>query len=265
MKGQEGGGGFTARVREVLGRKGVLPLVGGLAAVILIGILLVAVASGGGDGDGESVTVPPTSAPSDNAGLERSPTTEAATPEPTIDLNRPTGTVRRPETVPGQDAGDRIVIAKAGVNAPITLAVVPPTGGELASPRGADDVVFYDFTNHAGLGGYPGGGGNIIMSGHVDYGRGPCKNGTVPPPCQAVFWDISLLSPGDMVEVRLRGVTHTYRVTGSSDIKADDYEKWDRIWTSTAQESMTLITCGGDFNRTTREYSHRHVVTAVRV
>ena len=138
MMGNEGNGGPGAGLRDLLNRKGVLPLLGGLVAVVVIGILLIAVASGGG-GDGESVTIEPTRGPSDNAGLDRSPTAEAATPEPTIDLSRATAVVTRPETVPGSDAGDRIVIPRAGVNAPITLAVVPASGGELA--QSVDAVV----------------------------------------------------------------------------------------------------------------------------
>jgi hypothetical protein len=230
--------------------------------VLVIGVALVLASSACGGGGGDK---PPTATrePADSGGLA---TREAATPEATIALGGNTGGVVQPPTVlPGDNATDRIVIPKANVNAPLTLATVPPSGGELSSPKGADDVVFYNFANFPGLGGYPGIGGNSLFSGHVDYGRGACKNGTVPPPCQAVFWDISDLSNGDMIEIQLQGQVFRYRVTGAEDIAATDYARWDKVWASTAQETVTLITCGGDFNRTTREYSHRRVVTAVRV
>jgi len=188
------------------------------------------------------------------------------TPTPTLPPPTPVPTpVPTPAAVPGTDAGDRVVIAKAGVNAPITLRAVPSTGGILASPKGADDVVFYDFSAVSGFGGFPGGGGNAVFSGHVDYGEGPCKNGTVPPPCTAVFWDIDKLEAGDIIEVHVKGAVISYRVTGSQDIKPDDQEKWDAVWASTPAESITLVTCGGDFNRTTHEYTSRHVVAGVRV
>ena len=32
-----------------------------------------------------------------------------------------------------------------------------------------------------------------------------------------------------------------------------------------AEESLTIITCGGNFNRETREYTNRQVVTAVKI
>ena len=39
-----------------------------------------------------------------------------------------------------------------------------------------------------------------------------CKNGSVPPPCQAVFWDINGLRNGDEIEIHLGGTVNRYRV-----------------------------------------------------
>jgi LPXTG-site transpeptidase (sortase) family protein len=219
-----------------------------LAAVTLVVIAVLVVSGGGGD---DRTAVLPT--PTPFAPPSPAPTTEA-TPEPTP-----------VPVVPGNDPNDRIVIAGAKVNAPITLRVVPPSGGELASPDGADDVVFYDFAAFDGLGGYPGSGGKIVMSGHVDYGRGYCKNGTVPPPCQAVFWDLTDLRPGDEIELHLSNGVHRYRVTSAENIAPNEQSKWDRVWAAGEGETIALITCGGDFNRSTREYSSRHVVYGERI
>jgi len=79
-----------------------------------------------------------------------------------------------------------------------------------------------------------------------------------------VFWDINGLRIGDEIEVHLSGTVHKYRVTSNQPIHAST-GPWDQIVSSTAQESITLITCGGDFNRETREYNNRQVVTAVRI
>jgi hypothetical protein len=259
------GSGSGGGLKGLLARKGVLPLAGGLAAVVVIGVVVALAAGGGGGGSPSARAATPTRGPSDNAGL-RTPVA-SGTPDPTPVLENGQNVVTKPAgaAVPGADSSDRIIIPKANVNAPITLRVVPPEGGELASPNGADDVVFYDFTNWPGLGGYPGIGGNSLFSGHVDYGRGPCKNGTVPPPCEAVFWDLDRLAPGDQIQVVLKGVTYTYQVTGSLDMAADDYDTWDSVIKTTSKETITLITCGGDFNRATREYNKRHIVTGVRV
>jgi LPXTG-site transpeptidase (sortase) family protein len=167
--------------------------------------------------------------------------------------------------IPGSAADHRLVIPKANVDAKITYKDVPPNGGALPSPDTPDDVAFYDFDGFPGYGGYPGAGGNAIFSGHVDSGHQACKAGTVQPPCEAVFWDINKLKQGDLIEVHLGDVVYKYSVTSAQDIKADDVSKWADVWKATPTESITLITCAGDFNRTTSEYDSRHVVTADRV
>ena len=229
-----------------------IPIIGAFGGVILIGIIFVAIALGGGGGNGSNEEDP------EHAGLvtQTLPTIEA-----TIDLARPTVVANNNPT--SVSAEDRMVISKFGVEAPLTLKTVG-LDGVMPNPNGADDVVIYDFSAWPGKGGAPGQGGNIIFSGHVDSGRAPCKNGTVPPPCQAVFWDLTGLRIGDEIEIKMSGASHKYRVTTNQPIDANT-GPWDQIVSSTAEETITLITCGGDFNRETREYNSRQVVTAVRV
>jgi LPXTG-site transpeptidase (sortase) family protein len=258
MSGNAGSGGASDRIRDILARRGVVPLVGGLGAILVIGVVIVVAAGGGG---GSNARVSPTAPPAESAGLAKTPEA-VSTPAPTPDLSQATTVVTKTagSAIPGGDSADRIVIGKANINAPITLRVVPAEGGYLASPNGPNDVVFYDFSNWPGIGGYPGIGGTAIFSGHVDYHD--CGQGV---PCTAVFWDLDKLTPGDTIEVRVKGTTFTYRVTGSLDMAADDADTWDRVIKSSAKEGITLVTCGGDFNRTTREYDKRHIVTGERV
>ncbi|HEU0073677.1 MAG TPA: class F sortase, partial [Dehalococcoidia bacterium] len=218
-------------------------LIGAAVATLAVGASLavaVAVAVSGDSDDKTAVAPTSTVRPSPSPSPSPQP---SATAEPTATV---------PPTIPGMDADDRIVIAKANVDAPITLKAVPPAGGELPSPIGPDDVVYYDFAGFDGLGGYPGSGGTIVLSGHVDYGGGYCDNGTEPPPCTAVFWDLTKLDEGDVIEIHLPNGVHRYRVTGSDNLGATDQEKWDGVWTSSTDgERIALITCGGDFNRET--------------
>jgi LPXTG-site transpeptidase (sortase) family protein len=86
----------------------------------------------------------------------------------------------------------------------------------------------------------------------------------VPPPCQAVFWDIGGLKVGDEIELNVSGKSFKYRVTSNQSVNAATGD-WVSIVSSTQQESITLITCGGDFNPVTREYNHRQVVIGVRI
>ena len=241
-------------------RRGLLPIAGGLGVIVIAFVLFFVVGlagggDGGGGGDGPSgglVTQP--------AG---SPTVEA-----TIDLSRPTVVATRDPNapIPGASEGDRFVVAKIGVDAPLSYKVVYYDGvtGVMPNPDGPDDIAYYDFSAFPGKGGTPGAGGNTVFSGHVDSGRVACKNGTVRPPCEAVLWDLSRLRLGDEIEVRLAGQVYRYRVTSNQPVGADSAD-WDRIVSSTAQESITIITCGGDFNRETGQYDSRQVVTAIRV
>jgi sortase (surface protein transpeptidase) len=48
-------------------------------------------------------------------------------------------------------------------------------------------------------------------------------------------------------------------------MKADDADTWGSLIKSSARETITLVTCGGDFNRATGEYDRRHIVTGERV
>jgi LPXTG-site transpeptidase (sortase) family protein len=232
------------------------PLIGALAGAIIVGVVIVFVAFGGG-GDGDDGTDDSQAGVDEHAGLA----TAEPTPEATIDLTRPT--VVTNSNLTSLSPGDKMVIAKYGVSAPLTYRSVG-LDGVMPNPEGPDDVAYYDFTAWTGKGGAPGRGGNGVFAGHVDSGLKACKNGTVAPPCQAVFWDISNLRVGDEIEVHLSGTVHKYKVTSNQPVNANN-GPWDQIVSASAQESITLITCGGDFNRETREYTNRQVVVAVRV
>lgn len=188
----------------------------------------------------------------------------APTPETTPILSVPTQQIV-PTAVPnptGVSASDRLIIRKIGVNAPLSYKRVGEDGA-MPDPTGADDVAIYDFGLFYGAGGTPGLGGNTVFSGHVDYGRGPCKNGTVKPPCEAVFWDLYKLRTSDEIEVNYGGGSYRYRVNSHYVIRLRDWA--EDIIVTTKEETITLITCAGDFNRSTREYDSLTIVTAVRI
>jgi LPXTG-site transpeptidase (sortase) family protein len=228
-------------------------LIGAIAATLLIGLSL-AIACGGGDkkGDGDG-------GDDFHAGLASS--TEEPTPEATIDLARPTVVPTANPNISSLGNGDRLIITKFGVDAPLTLKKVG-TDGQMPDPETPDDVAYYDFTDWPGLGGGPGKGGNSVFAGHVDSGRKACKNGSVRPPCQAVFWDVNKLRTGDEIEVRVNGESFKYSVRANQAVPAAT-GPWEQIVSSTAEETITLITCGGTFSN--GEYSNRQVVTAVRI
>lgn len=135
----------------------------------------------------------------------------------------------------------------------------------MPAPAGPADVVWYDLDLWEGLGGTPGGGHNAVFSGHVDYAD------TVPFAHaayrgQAVFSQLHLLSQGDVIEVIYQGETLRYSVEWRQQLTAGDETDWASIWSAdTEEDAITLYTCGGSFDFTTREYEDRVIVRAHRI
>ena len=241
-----------------------MPLIGAAAVVTVVFIAVVVVVSGRSGTSSSDVVIGPAGGLGESAGLAASvPPTAVAT----IDLTRPTTvpTIDPAAPTPGA-AGDKLVISKIGVEAPLSNKTVG-VDGVMPDPNGPDDVAVYDFNQYwPGHGGVPGYGGNVVLGGHVDWGSNHgvgCKNNTKPAPCKAVFWDLGKLGVADQIQIVAAGKTYNYKVTSNSPIDAVAGE-WGAIVASTAQETVTLITCSGDFNSVTHEYDNRQVVTAIR-
>lgn len=138
-----------------------------------------------------------------------------------------------------------ITVEKAGINAQIeTLEIV---NGVMQNPRGPWVVAWYRQTATLGE------PGNVVLAGHVDYWDvGP-----------SVFFNLRDLVPGD-----------TITVTGDNETPYDYAVEWteiydiDQLTAGTLQEvvgptdvqSVTLITCGGEFDYVNGEYISRMVV-----
>ena len=161
------------------------------------------------------------------------------------------GTDASPSSTPGTEQytapAERLRIESIGVDAPLVYLNID-SDGNMDVPRDPELVAWYDFTAKPGLG-----TGNAVFSGHVDYrGYGP-----------AVFWDLSDLAIGDRVEVQLRdGVVVQYEVTAAADIPVAELDMTE-VLAATSSESLTLITCSGQF--VGGEYIDRRIVRAVRV
>ncbi|MCY4456037.1 MAG: class F sortase, partial [Chloroflexi bacterium] len=273
----------------------------GIAAGVLVGILVaVVVASSGGDGgEGDVVITPVTPAPTEAPAVAKAtatppppdPTSAATATPPTPSTPTPT-----PTATPAPDDGDeqtstppepavptvgslselnrrfgeapdatlgRLRIPVLGVDAPLGQRYV---SAAMPNPTGPGDVVWYDFSEWDGLGGVPGGGANAVFSGHVDYNF-PISWAEAYYRGEGVFYDLQLLSPGDVIEVEVGGKVLQYAVMWTRQVKADDSDNvWLPILTGdVAKDSITLITCGGDFDTATKTYADRFIVRAERV
>jgi LPXTG-site transpeptidase (sortase) family protein len=231
----------------------------GVTAIALVTFIAVAAAAvacgGGGDDDGDGTATPkgsPTKSATPTAVHAGAKTPIATSPGDELtefDLaQRGAG-----EPARGEFLGERLVIDKIGVDAPFSYKVVPNPGGQMPNPNGPTDVAYYDFGAWPGLGGLPQAGGNVVVAGHVDYiNHGP-----------AVFWDLDQLVVGDRVKIVMKdGSVAEYAIEFNKHIDASQ-APWEAIVAGTGDESITLITCGGEFSA--GHYSDRQILWGRRV
>jgi hypothetical protein len=157
----------------------------------------------------------------------------------------------------------RIRVPALGIDAPLGQSSVGGDG-QMPSPTGPSDAIWYDFAGWDGFGGSIGGGQNAVFSGHVDYAS-HVEYAGVDFRGRGIFFSLGLLSPGDVIEVDSGGETVRYAVAWRRQVGAVASE-WGEILSSDVPvDSITLITCGGEFNFAERSYLDRIVVRAERI
>ena len=138
----------------------------------------------------------------------------------------------------------RIDIARIGAHAEIVPLGLDEDGA-LSAPSDPDTVGWFE----PGPG--VGGAGNMLLDGHVDWG-GRLR----------VFGLLRTLSPGDEIDVTDQdGQVRSYSVVWTKLYTADS-APLDEIYTTTPDEQLTLITCGGAFDASIHMYVSRWVVRA---
>lgn len=119
--------------------------------------------------------------------------------------------------------------------------------GELEVP-GATEIGWY---RYGAAPGYP---GATVLAAHVTW------NGDYGP-----FLNLGDLDPGDLVQVALEdGSERVYEVIERTMYDKNELPR-ERIWRTTGDETLVLITCGGDFNPDINRYRQNIVVYAVPV
>jgi LPXTG-site transpeptidase (sortase) family protein len=132
-----------------------------------------------------------------------------------------------------------------------THAAVVPLGetadGSMQAPEDPDTVGWFQPGVQVGV------PGNALLDGHVDWG-GRLR----------VFGLLSQLQPGDAFDITTsNGDVLTYHVTWTRFYDADS-APLDEIFQQTNDEEVTLITCGGAFDRSVHMYVGRWVVRGLR-
>jgi sortase (surface protein transpeptidase) len=98
----------------------------------------------------------------------------------------------------------------------------------------------------------PGAPGPAVIVGHYDSKSGP-----------DVFHELDALEPGDEIHViGERGTQATFVVEWREQQPKDELPG-DRIWASSSHPRLTLVTCGGVFDRSTGHYLDNVIVYAV--
>jgi sortase (surface protein transpeptidase) len=138
----------------------------------------------------------------------------------------------------------RLTITSIGVDAPIEAVGLEPSG-IMASPTQGHVVGWYE------LGPRPGEQSNAVLAGHVDLHKQP-----------GVFIRLAALQPGAIVDVDTGlGIAYRYMVDEIRTYRAAEAPIAD-IFGPTAKPTLTLITCGGEFDAAQRMYLDRVVVRA---
>lgn len=140
-----------------------------------------------------------------------------------------------------------ITIEGIGITAAPVIDVGIEDNGDMEIP-GADGVGWYRF-NPA-----PGQPGSAVLAAHIAFGGKP-----------GVFRYLDEASVGDRVVIQYDdGRTNEFEI-----IELAQYQKQelptDRVFAKTGDPVLTLITCGGDFNRSLRSYEDNIVAYAVPI
>jgi len=97
----------------------------------------------------------------------------------------------------------------------------------------------------------PGANGPAVIAAHLDSTSGP-----------DVFYELATLQPGDEIHVhREDGTTASFAVEDVAQHPKDELPG-DRIWAASSQPRLTLITCGGAFDRASGHYTDNVIVYA---
>ncbi|WP_243436523.1 class F sortase [Streptomyces sp. FH025] len=140
----------------------------------------------------------------------------------------------------------RLRIPQIGVDAPFTELTLDPAGQ--LNPPPPDDKNLVGWYRE---GVSPGELGAAVVAGHVDTTTGP-----------AVFLMLSKLRPGSRVEVsRADGTIAVFAVDSVESFAKDAFPD-QKVYGSTPDAQLRLITCGGTYDKSRKDYLNNVVVFA---
>ena len=222
-------------------------VIGAALGAIATPFMVAAQGDGNGDGDGDGEG----NGQGDGTGngQEGADGTPAATPDVPQCREDATPDASDPDEDPDCIRGEvpkHIKIEAIGVDADIEIQEI--VAGEMQDPTGPTLVTWYKETTRLGE------RGNGVYAGHLNYWGVP----------EGVFFAIKQLQPGD--EIVFTGENDEEFIYAVAWVEnqpgQDDHDP--AVLGLTEKESITLITCGGEWDTTIAEYNERTAVRAVR-
>lgn len=118
--------------------------------------------------------------------------------------------------------------------------------GEMDVPSGAETVAWYEY------GPSPGQHGSAVLAAHVDY------NGQ-----RGVFFELADLEAGSTITVEFADARpRSFTVVDGASISKTALPV-DQLFRREGRPTLTLITCGGEFDAATRSYRNNVIVRAL--
>lgn len=116
--------------------------------------------------------------------------------------------------------------------------------GKMDIPKADQNVAWYN------LGAKPGERGNAVLAGHLDTKTG----------APAVFYNISKLVKGDELKIKAKdGKEYIYEVTDIVTYELTEFPLVE-VFGAGDKPRLNLITCEGNYDKSSKLYSHRLVV-----
>lgn len=184
-------------------------------------------------------------------GSERAVAEVAKEPEEELVEEKPAEEEVR-EYIVAPDMPRYLSIAKLSINNARILPMGVNAKGELDTPVNIFDTGWYEAS------GKPGQGGTMIIDGH---NGGPHVHG--------VFKDLPNLQNGDIIKIeRGDGIVYEYSVVENNTVplsEADAYMAVAAASPETGKESISIISCTGEWSQQQNTYLSRQFVRAVLV
>jgi len=175
------------------------------------------------------------------AATSTSTTTSTTTSTPAASSTSSTTTTTAPPLQP-LVLPVRVQIPSIGLDAPVVAVALQPDGQMELPP--AADVGWYE------LGPSPGQPGSAVLAAHVDYAGQ-----------RGAFFDLRSVAPGAEVLVEGDGTSRRFIVSSREQV-AKDAVRLERYFTAQGPARITLITCGGVFDRGVGHYRDNVILTA---